>query len=43
MNKTARKGGKNKGRYALYLPKWCRYTSHHQTSVKRQIKANGKG
>ena len=47
MNKTARTGGKNRGRYALYLPKWCNRTSHQlntlQTQKKRKLKPLAKG
>jgi hypothetical protein len=43
MNKTAKRG-KNKGRNALYLSKWCYTTSHNQRAAKRKIKplAGGK-
>ncbi|MDO7285929.1 hypothetical protein [Shouchella clausii] len=43
MSKTNDNSSKNKARHALYLLKWCRYTSHHTKRSQRKIKAIGKG
>ncbi len=43
MNKQARKTGKDRGRKALYLPMWCKCTSHDTERNQRKIKAIGKG
>ena len=37
------KHGKNKARHALYLLKWCSYTSHDTKRSQRKLKAIGKG
>nr|WP_314232247.1 hypothetical protein [uncultured Moraxella sp.] len=43
MNKQARNSGNDKGRKALYLPMWCRCTSHSAKRLQRKITAIGKG
>lgn len=40
-NKQARTIGKNKARYALYLPMWCRCTTAKNKVIKRQTMRNG--
>nr|WP_313012770.1 hypothetical protein [Moraxella sp. CTOTU48841] len=43
MNKTNNNSSKNKARHALYLLKWCSYTTNTAKRLQRKIKAIGKG